>query len=50
MTPKERLAMEAARSELAVAGRRWHIAAKHPGTYDECNEKSCYHTNRLVSR
>lgn len=40
----------AIRHELETAGRRWHAAAKHPGAYGSCNEKTCYHTNALVSR
>jgi len=38
-----------AKQELEAAGRRWHRVSKHRGTYGECNERTCYHTNRLVA-
>lgn len=39
-----------ARERLHVAGERWHLAAKHPGTYEQCSQQSCYQTNRMVAR
>lgn len=34
-----------ARVALTKAGREWHRAEAHAGTYDHCQDRTCYHTH-----